>query len=100
MTLHSKYRDLNVLNVHKSYTIKCLQIFRTHANFTYLFLKKKKKCYSELVILFFNVHSVLECLFLFRSVIPPTADLPNSISTPWVASWRKTQHILAMEANS
>jgi len=37
------------------------------------------------------MRSMSECLFLFVCGIPPTANLPNDISTPWVASWWKTQ---------
>ncbi len=37
-------------------------------------------------------------VFVLVCVTPPTASLPNRISTPRVASWRKTS-IAAMEAS-
>ncbi len=41
-----------------------------------------------------------QCLFfVLVFVIPPTANLPNSILTPQVASWWKTQRIAAMEGS-
>ncbi len=76
-------------------TIICSQIFRKHAKFTYLFLQK----ILQTVILLWNVRSVSEYLFDLVCVTPPTANLPNSISTPRDASWWNTQHIRAMEAS-
>ncbi len=67
---------------HKN-TIICLQIFKKHAKFTYLFLRKTM---LQSVILFQNVRSVSECVFLFWSVTPPTASLPNNILTARVSS--------------
>ncbi len=51
-------------------------------------------------------YSYLKCAFCVRMsvfvlvcVISPTDNLPNSISTPWFASWWKTQHITVIEAS-
>ncbi len=57
---------------------------------SYLFLLKIN---ATALFKFWNVHSVLECLYL------STACLTNSISTAWVARWRKTQRTVAMEAS-
>ncbi len=38
-------------------------------------------------------------VFVLACVTPPTAHLLNSISTPWVASWWKTQRIAAVETS-
>ncbi len=38
-------------------------------------------------------------VFVLVCVVPPTANLPNSILTPQAASWRKTQHTASMEAS-
>ncbi len=75
--------------------IICLQIYRKLANCHTCFSKKQ----SYIQLLHWNMSSVSEYLFLFWSVIPPTANLPSSILTPRVATWRKTQHIAAMEAS-
>ncbi len=65
-----------------------LQIFRKQAKFTY----------SQLF--YFKMHVTCGIVFVFLVfVTPPTANLPNSISAPGVASWRKTQCIAAMEVN-
>lgn len=37
-------------------------------------------------------------VFVFVRLIPPSGNLPNSILTPRVASWRNTQAIAVMEA--
>ncbi len=50
----------------------------------------------------FASFSTLKCAFhvgMSVFVIPPTANLSNNISKPWVANWWKTQHISAMEAS-
>jgi len=36
-------------------------------------------------------------VFVLGCLIPPTSYLPNSVSTPWVANWRETLGIAAME---
>ncbi len=78
----------NILTVLKhENTIICLQIFTKHALQT---------CFSEK-----NASSVFRVemsVFVLVYVIPPTAILPNSILTPRVASWWKTQRIAPMQA--
>ncbi len=54
-----------------------------------------KKSYSTTKCAFCFVISVFDLV----CVTPPTTNLPNSISTPRVASWWTTQHIRAMEAS-
>ncbi len=71
---------------HKN-TIIYLQIFRKQAKFAYLFLWKTM---LQPVILFWNVHSVSECLFLFWTVwFRPLAIYPV-VFQHQVASWQKT----------
>ncbi len=71
---------------HKN-TIIYLQTFRKHVKLTYLFIWKTM---LQSVIFLWKCASGPECLCLWN---PPTASLPNCISAPRVASWRKTQRI-------
>ncbi len=74
---------------HKN-TIICLQIFKKHAKLTYLFIWKTM---LQSVILLWKCAvrpGMSVCYGLWN---PPTASLPNCISAPRVASWRKTQRM-------
>ncbi len=74
---------------HKN-TIICVQIFRKHAKLTLFYLKNNATVgYSPLKMCVLG-QNVWVCFGLCN---PPTASLPNCISAPRVASWRKTQRI-------
>ncbi len=70
----------------------CLQKFRKHDKFTYL-PHTLKNTVTASYSTFKCVFHVGMSVFVLVYVIPPTVSLPNSISTPWVARWWKTQHI-------
>ncbi len=74
-----------MVSKHKN-TIIYLQIFRKQ------FFYMLQPVILLMCVLCQNVGFVLFC------VIPPTAILPNNISTPKVARWWKIQRITAMEA--
>ncbi len=73
-----------------------------HKN-TIMFADIKETCKVQLLVSLKNyafkcVFHVRMSVFVLVCVIPPTANLPSSISAPWVGSWRKTQRISATEA--
>jgi len=74
---------------HKNTKI-CLQIFKKHAKLTYLFIWKTM---LQSVILLWKCVPCRNVGLCFGLWNPPTASLPNCISAPRVASWRKTQSI-------
>ncbi len=81
---------------HKN-SIIYLEIFRKQAKFAYLFLWKTM---LQPVILFWNVHSVSECLFLFWTVwFRPLPIYPIAFQHPRLPVGRKQQRIAAMEVS-
>ncbi len=73
----------------------CLQIFNKHAKHVLVYLTNNTTAsYTALK----NAFGVEMSVFVLVCVTPPTDSLPNSISTPRIVSWWKTQRIAAMEA--
>ncbi len=95
--IHFKGAVCRILTLlkHKN-TIICLQIFKKHAKLTYLFIWKTM---LQSVILLWKCAfrpGMSVCYGLWN---PPTASLPNCISIPRVASWRKT-HFISFHSSS
>ncbi len=81
-------RILTVLK-HKN-TIICLQIFKKHAKLTLVYLKNNAIVSNPSLNMCGPARNVCVSYGLWN---PPTASLPNCISAPRVASWRKTPRI-------